>query len=47
MTDLTDPRPRFLDRVRAAIDAFRHPQRAYVAGLLAGIRAYPHIRTGA
>lgn len=47
MQNLTDPRPRLIDRFRAAIDAFRNPQRAYVAGLLAGIRAYPHIRTRA
>lgn len=43
MQNLTDPRPRFLDRVRAAIDAFRNPQRAYARGVLAGVRAYPEI----
>ena len=39
----TDRRPRLIDRFRAAIDAFRNAQRAYVQGVLTGVRLYPQI----
>lgn len=47
MSDLTDPRPRLIDRIRAAVSAFRDPNGAFTRGLVAGIRIYPNIRTGA
>lgn len=33
MTDATDPRPRFSDRIRAAYRAFRDPDGAFLAGM--------------
>lgn len=43
MSDLTDPRPSFLDRARASVAAFRNPRRAYVQGVRAGLQMFPQI----
>ncbi len=43
MQNSTYPRPRLIDRVRAAVDAFRHPRRAYVQGVRAGLQMFPQI----
>ncbi len=44
MTQATDPRPQLRDRIRAAFNAFRDPNRAYVHGLATGIAIYPSVR---
>lgn len=46
MQNLTDPRPRLSDRLRAAWRAFRDPNGAYLAAYTDGIRDYPRIRAG-
>lgn len=43
-TNLTDPRPHLLDRIRAAVAAFRDPNGAFTRGMIAGVGAYPGIR---